>query len=384
MRKLWTSSFIKLTMGLFLLFTAFYMLYPTIPLFILNIGGNESQAGIVMGAFMLSSVLFRPFIGGLVDRYGRRVFLIPGIVLFALSMISYQWISGIFALVLIRMIHGLSWGMSTTSFLTSVTDIIPANRRGEGLGWASMAMTIAMAIGPMIGIWLVEVYSFSSMFVIGFILSILCLILVSWTPNSYQQKVGNNPFKLYDKSLLTSNLTTFFFFFSYGAITTYIPMYALSTGVNSGTFFMIFACTLIISRPVSGKLADKYGYHKVIIPAMLVTIIALLVLGTLSGAIGMILSAILYGIGFGSTQPALQATTINLVPSSRIGVANATFGTASDLGIGLGALVLGLVFLFTSYQGLFIISSFSVAIAFMIFNMFVKKRLLRKLQNQVA
>lgn len=383
MVKLWTKSFIKMAIGLLLLFTAFYMLYPTLPLFILEIGGNESHAGLIMGAFMLASVVFRPFIGGLIDLYGRRAFLIPGVILFALSMFAYQWISGILILVLIRVIHGISWGMSTTSFLTSITDIIPSNRRGEGLGWASMAMTLSMAIGPVIGVWLVDHYSHQHVFLSGFFLAILALILIIQTPIPFHRKENNVSFVFFDRSLTFVGISTFLFFFSYGGITTYIPLYAASIEFNSGTFFLIFAASLIVSRPLSGKLADKYGYSQVIIPALCITIGSLLIIGTVSGSLGIILAAILYGIGFGSTQPALQATTIRLVSSNRTGVANASFSTSADLGIGLGAIVLGWFATYTNYQMLFIISSISVACSFLLFNFFVRKSLL-KTKNQAA
>lgn len=146
MERLWTKSFILMIVGMFFLFTAFYMLYTTLPVFIKEIGGNESQVGLAMGAFMLSSVIFRPFVGGLLDRFGRRPYIVWGLLLFVGAMYMYNWIGGIVVLMGLRLLHGMTWAVSTTAILTAVTDLIPSTRRGEGLGWSGMAMTLAMAM----------------------------------------------------------------------------------------------------------------------------------------------------------------------------------------------------------------------------------------------
>ncbi|TSB47405.1 MFS transporter [Alkalicoccobacillus porphyridii] len=384
MERLWTKSFILLTIGLFFLFTAFYMLFPTLPLFIVEIGGNESHAGLAMGAFMLTAVLFRPFIGGLIDQYGRRVFLIAGVLLFALSMFSYQFVGGIVALILLRVLHGLSWGMSTTAFLTSLTDIIPVKRRGEGLGWSGMAMTLAMGVGPMIGISIAQNSSYQVMFLVGCALGILALLLTLVINIPFTAQKGTLRIVFFEKSLTSVMLTTFLFFISYGGITTFIPLYSASIGFNSGTFFLIYAATLIISRPLSGRLADKYGYAIVVIPAICTTILSLIVLGLFTNPLGIILSAVLYGIGFGSTQPALQAAAIRLVAPNRTGVANASFTTAADFGIGLGAIILGLLAPYTDYSTMFIISAMSVGAALCVFIFLVRKSLAIQTQSSMT
>lgn len=111
---------------------------PTMPLFIKELGGNESQVGLAAGAFTLTAVIFRPVVGGLLDRYGRRPFMVWGLVFFVLSMYLYNWIGGIALLLALRVLHGASWAFSTTAVSTSVTDIIPIARRGkvwDGSAW---------------------------------------------------------------------------------------------------------------------------------------------------------------------------------------------------------------------------------------------------------
>lgn len=385
MGRLWTKSFILITLSMFFLFTSFYMLYPTMPLYILEIGGNETHVGLAMGAFMLSAVLFRPFVGALLDRFGRKSFIIWGLLLFSITMISYEIATGIVALMILRVIHGLSWGISTTAVLTTVTDLIPTKRRGEGLGWSGMAMTVAMGIGPMIGVWLVDGLSFQFLFLVGTILALISLVLTLGVKGSFvkptqeKKKLG-----LFEKSLTTVSITTFLVFISYGGITAFIPLYAASIDFNSGTFFLIYAGTLILIRPLAGKLADRFSEATVIMPSLCVTMIALVILASFPSAAGVIAAAVMYGIGFGSVQPALQAATIRLVAEERIGSANASFTTATDLGIGLGAMVLGTVSQFTSYQALFYVSAVSVLLSLLLFTVTARKRLKKQAAKQAA
>ncbi len=376
--RLWTKSFIFMILGMFFLFTAFYMLYPTLPLFINQIGGNDTQVGLAMGAFMLSAVIFRPIVGGLLDRFGRLPFIIGGLILFALSMYIYNWITGIVVLMGLRIFHGMSWAISTTSILTAITDMIPPTRRGEGLGWSGLATTFAMAIGPMFGIWVAQNLSYHALFLITVGFSVVALLLIIRTKIPFQPQSDSRKIEFFDKSVLPVTVTVFFLFIAYGGITTFVPLFADSIKVNSGTFFLIYAATLVLIRPISGKLSDRYGESKVIGPALIVTILALIVLGFSTGFFGVLISAVLYGIGFGSAQPALQASTIRLVSPDRTGVANASFSTATDLGIGLGAMMLGLVSQQTSYQVLFTVSALSVAFSLLVFTFSVKRLLQNK------
>jgi MFS family permease len=372
--RLWTKSFNFMLVGMFFLFIAFYMLYTTLPLFIKQIGGDEALVGVAMGAFMLSAVIFRPLVGGLLDRFGRRPFIVLGLLLFAVAMYMYNWVDGIVGLMTLRILHGITWAFSTTAILTAITDLIPSTRRGEGLGWSGMSMTLAMAVGPMFGIWVIQNLSFQSMFLIAVGLSATALILTFNLKLPSHSKSNKGKIEIFEKSVLPVTTTVFFLCLAYGGITAFVPLFADSIKVNSGTFFLGYAVTLVLIRPIAGKLSDRHGEKFVILPSLVITILALIVLSLSTGMMGLLISAVLYGIGFGSAQPALQAATIRLVIPERTGVANASFSAATDLGIGLGAIILGWVSQHTSYQVLFTVSAVSVAVSLLMFIFFVKNR----------
>lgn len=375
MERLWTKPFIQMTVGMLFLFTGFYLLLPTLPLYIKHLGGSETQVGLAAGAFTLTAVVFRPMVGGLVDRYGRRAFYIWGLIFFVLSMYLYDWVGSILLLLALRILHGASWAFSTTSIGTVITDLIPASRRGEGMGWYGMAMTVAMAIGPMLGTYIVSGYSFRTLFLVATGLSLVAFILAYMTRAPYQAKPSAGRIQLVEKSVLPVTVAIFFLAVAYGGITTFLPLFAESIRVNPGTFFLVYAVALTLIRPFAGKLSDRFGEAAVIIPSLVVTAGALIVLSLSSGLPGLITAAILYGIGFGSAQPALQAATLRIAPEDRRGAANASFMTAFDLGIGLGAILLGLVSERIGYAYLFTVTAVSVVVSLVIFTIFVRRLL---------
>jgi MFS family permease len=278
-------------------------------------------------------------------------------------------------------LHGLSWALSTTAMITSITDTIPAARRGEGMGWFSTSMTLAMAIGPLFGIWVTQNLSYSVLFLFAVVLSAVALLLTFGSKIPYRPQAGAKKIELYEKTVLPIAASVFFLFIAYGGITTFVPLFAGSIQVNSGVFFLTFAATLALSRPISGKLSDRYGEMIIIIPSLVITICALIVLSVSTGLVGVMVSAVLYGMGFGSAQPAFQSATILLARADRKGVANATITTANDLGIGLGAIMLGWVSQYTSYQVLFAVSAVSVGVSLILFTFFVKRLLKEKEQS---
>ncbi|MED1059012.1 MFS transporter [Bacillus mycoides] len=375
MERLWTKNYIMLTITALLLFSGFYLLMPTLPIFIKQLGGSESQVGFIIGVFTISAVILRPIVGGLMDRYGRRVFIISGLLFFAITMYFYDWVTGVIFLVVLRILHGISWAIATTSIGTAVTDVIPQSRRGEGMGWYGLAMTLGMALGPILGLWIVKSLSFHYLFLLCTALAIMAFILAFGTKIPAVQHTSKKPISFFEKTVLPVAIVTFFLSFTFGGITTFLPLFAANIQVNAGTFFLVYAVTLTVIRPLAGKISDKHGEGIIIVPALFILIVALLVLAMTNGIVGLVITAILYGIGFGSAQPALQIVTLRLASPEKRGVANATFFTAFDLGIGLGAILLGFVSQLMGYQMIFIVCAVSGFISLLIFILLVKKML---------
>lgn len=348
--QIWNKTFFLILGVSFLMFLSMYMLLPTLPLYAQTLGANETVAGTMVGFFTLSAVLVRPWFGNLLDRRGRKVILIIGVGIFFVTVLAYNLAFSIITLLSLRLIHGIGWGASTTATGTIASDVIPAVRRAEGMGYYGIAATIAMSLGPALGLYLVEYSSYSVLFTGAGILAALALagsFFINYEiPHNTGQLAKTPPTKgvILEKSALPPALVLFFITLTYGGIVSFLPLYADYRGVkNIGVFFTVYALVLLFSRPTIGKMADRYGARKFLLPGILLIAAALLLLAKASTLPMFLLVGVVYGLGFGTVQPILNALVISLSPPERRGAANATFAVAMDLGIGLGAVTLGFV-----------------------------------------
>lgn len=344
--SLFSGNFIKVFFASLLMFTAFYFLLPTLPLYLtreLNI--DESKTGIVLAVYTLAALLIRPFTGYFIDRYGRRTFYIPSVLFFSLFFLSYP-LAGIFVIILIvRFIHGMFWGIATTTGSTLIVDIIPANRRGEGIGLYGLAMTIPMALGPFLGIQLTEGHDFVRMFMVAGILAFagfLLTLTVRYPAIVLSERKKLAWRNLFESSSLPVTLNLLLVNISYGGLVSFISLYAIRTGIgNTGLFFVIFAAGIALARLYMGKIFDRNGPKALAISGLLLLITGNVMLGLIINRYGFLVSGFLLGIGSGIIFPTFQSMVNNLAPVHRRGAANSTLFSGLDLGIGLGMLITG-------------------------------------------
>ncbi len=152
--KIWTRDFVLICLANFFVFLGFQMTLPTIPLFVERLGGNDQMIGMVVGIFTFSALIIRPFAGHALESKGRGFVYLIGLAIFVVFVGSFGFVMGFALLFLLRIIQGIGWGFSTTASGTLATDIIPAKRRGEGMGYYGLSGNLAMAFGPALGLTL--------------------------------------------------------------------------------------------------------------------------------------------------------------------------------------------------------------------------------------
>ncbi len=367
--KLFSRNFVLTSLSTFTLFTSFYFLLITLPIYIEKIGGTESEIGLILGVFTISAVLLRPFIGKEVDRRGRKIILVSGIIIFLISMLLYDYTKNVTSLLLLRVLHGIGWGAATTAATTLIADIAPPKRRGEAMGVFGMASNVAMAIGPALSMILLQKYDFPILFSISAGISLLSLLLV--LPIS-ETMVVHPRTPLFSREALFPSALMFIISLTYGSIVSFLSLFAQKQGIsNPGIFFTVFAVTLILVRALAGKLSDIKGRKFVIIPGMVLIAAGLGVLSTASALDSFLVAALLYGIGFGLVHPSLMALLVDMVGDEGRGAAMGTFTAAFDLGIGTGSILLGLVLQYFDFQVMYALSgliALSGAVLLILFN----------------
>ena len=350
---LFTKSYILILCANFLFFMGFYLILPILPFFLADaFSASKSDIGSALSCYTLAALLIRPFSGYLMDTFSRKPLYLVAFVVYTVIFSSYilAWCMTVF--VVLRMIHGFAFGMVTVGGNTIVIDVMPSDRRGEGLGYYGIANNMAMSVGPMAGLFLHEYHSYTFIFMCSCVVSLSGLVCASFVHTKPRPTVSRPPLSL-DRFILTkgiaAGISLLLLSMPYGITTTYIALYSKELGiaVSAGLFFTLMAIGIASSRIFSGKLVDKGYLTQVIKVSMLMTIVVFAMLGlcqylsaismTLTTAIYLI-SALLMGIAFGILFPAYNTLFVNLAPNNQRATAVSTYLTSWDIGIGSGLL----------------------------------------------
>ncbi len=375
-QPLWTKSFILMTGVNLLLFCGFQLLLPTLPLYARSLGGADSILGWVTGAVTVSSLLIRPVSGLILDKLGRKWVLLAGVLLMTLIPLAFLWAQSVWGLILVRFLHGLGWGIASTAASTIATDIIPKQRFGEGMGYFSLSSSVAMALSPGIGLALYGTSGIPSVLLCAAALAAGALAVSFFLRQGKREEppsLSSRPAP-YEKSSIAPSAVMFFVSATYGAITGFLSLYAADRGIlNIGVFFTVYAVSLLLFRPVSGRLTDRLGFSPVIYPGLAVLMIALIVLSRANTLPFFLICAVLYGIGFSAVQSSLQTMATIRAPKERRGAANATFFTGFDGGIGFGAVAAGVLVSMAGYANMYLLFSFFLVAAALLFFLISRK-----------
>jgi len=374
--KIWTKDFVLICIANFFIFLGFQMTLPTIPLFVEDLGGSDQLIGFVVGIFTFSALLLRPYAGNSLETKGRKFVYLIGLSIFVLSVGSFGFLASIFLLFAMRVVQGVGWGFSTTASGTIATDLIPASRRGEGMGYYGLSGNLALAFGPSLGLILTGVISFKQLFLICAGLGLIALLLSSRiTYKSVEQRpVGTTKLNLFEKSALKPSLLLFFITVTFGGIAAFLPLYTEQKDIGGiQLYFLLYALALMVTRSFAGQLYDRKGHQAVFIPGTLLILVAMVFLAWLPNSMVLFIAAFLYGLGFGMVQPALQAWAIEKSPMNRRGMANATFFSFFDLGVGIGAMVFGQIGHLLGYSSIYKTGAVSIFISMLLYIYFLYK-----------
>lgn len=358
--KLWTSAFIRIGFLNLALFMGFHMLTATFPFYIKNLGGDEAIAGLAAGLFATSAVLVRPVVGWILDHAGRKIILAIGLIGMIVMPISYIVIALLTLAIILRIVQGLIWSCASTAANTAACDIVPRTRFGEGMGIFSTGPAISMAFGPLLGISLMTKSGFTSLFIVAATFGVLAFVLVigvkdiALPKQKHRLDHRRGLENLIEKNALPASVTMLLFIMPFGAITTFVALYAVEIGIISGgIFFTIMALTTVVIRLSTSRFIDRRGEAPTVFISNACAALSLILLAVFPGNISFILAALFFGLGLGMMQPAMQTMAMRIVPVHRRGAASSTFLCAFDIGIGLGSAIAGYLIRFFDYYTTF-------------------------------
>jgi MFS family permease len=345
---LWAASFV--------FFFSFYLLLPALPLYAGTLGIPESQIGLIIGLFAVSSMVVKPVAGWAADRWGRKPLMLAGAALFVCASALYGWSVTVGALLVVRLVHGAGMGLFPTASASMVADVAPPGRRGEAMGLWGAAANVALALGPLGAVWLSDRLGFGWLFVLSTTVALTALLLTGLLRETLATPL-RVPFGF--SSLLSPAVAfpcaiVFCLMTSYGVQAAFLPIYAQSRGANPGVFFLVLALVVAVARGWAGQVSDRIGRAPVAAAGLVLVAASLATLAAGGGLIALIVSGVLYGMGFGGAQPALMAWAVDLVTPAERGKAMGTYYTALELGIAAGAIGFGMVLSRSSFPIMFL------------------------------
>lgn len=374
--EIFTKRFFALFFTNMSVFLVFYGLITTLPLYVLGeLKGSEDDAGLLVTAFLISAILVRPFCGKLLDIYSKRRMLVLSVGFYLICTVLYIFVEPLPLLLGLRFFQGIWFSIATTAASSLAADIVPANRKGAGLGYFTMSTNLAVVIGPFIGLLVVQYTSFDVLFIV---LSCIVLVgsIIALTINTADLPVPLNvkrEFKfsfddLFERKALSIALVASLIAFSYSSVLSFVSVYAEQQNLLAvaSYFYAAFAAAMLITRPLTGKIYDQVGPQYIIIPSFILFSVGLFILSNINGVFMFIISAIFIGIGYGTLTTSLQSQAVQSTSHQRSGYATATYFTLFDLGIALGSYVLGMVAMAFSYRYIY-----TIAGVLLIFVMFI-------------
>ncbi len=349
-QPLWTKNYILAFISNMMIFFSFYMLVPILPFYAMNdLHLDESSTGVVLSLYTIAALLIRPLSGFLVDKFSRKPLYLLCYSLFTIVFAGYALTQIITLFVILRILHGVGFGLSTVSGSTIAIDVMPSERRGEGIGYFGLSYTFAQSLGPLTGFWLYSHYDFNVIFLIAFgfaLFGLLSVLPISLKSLEMPKKEEVDEAISLDRFILVKGLPCILLLllvgYGYGTLSNFIGLYCEGSAFSCdpGLFFLIFAAGVVVSRLLSAKAINDDKVISVALIGAILIAAGYFALAYCTASWLFFVGSTAIGIGFGCVNPAFQALLINLAPNNRRGTANATFYTFFDLGIG-GGIALG-------------------------------------------
>jgi len=341
--RLFTPRFFVMCGFSFTVFLSAFQLLPTAPFHIIDLGGSTFASGLFLGFLTYSSAFSAPLTGAYADRVGsRRVLIISSLALVVFSML-YAVITDVRVLLGLVLIHGVFWSGLLSASAAYMTNLLPERRRAEGIGYWGLFTLAAVAVAPTVGFW---IYSRGWLWLcvlsaaLNLVMAIIATQLEEQSPavrEEHARQAG-----LLEWRVLIISVTLALYSFGYGGITSFSAMYAEANGVAPrGIYLSALAVVILLTRPLLGRLGDRWGYSNVFLPCLILIAGGLAVLAFGGSRWHLLGSAMIFGIGFGTAYPTYVGYVMKGIGPERRGAAFGAILAAFDTGIGTGSTTMG-------------------------------------------
>jgi len=362
--RLFTAPFFAMCGYSFTVFLSLFQLLPTAPFHIHDIGGSRLQSGLFLGLLTYSSAFSAPITGALADRLGRtRQLLVCSLAIAGFSAL-YAVAPGVTLLLVLVPIHGIVWSGLLSASGAYMTGILPPARRVEGIAYWGMASVIALAIGPVVGLWIYQAAGWFWLCASATLMNLVMAFIATRLDEPARAPRAAHehaPGHWIEWRVLVLSIPLFMYSYSYGAITSFSAVYADELGIRPKSLFLTtLAIVILATRPVLGRFGDRFGYRRLFAPCLALMAFGLALLTVASSRPAFLLAAAVFGLGYGTAYPVFVGYVTHAVGEHRRGAAFGAILAAFDTGIGTGSTLTGWI---SSHGGLGLAFAVSAALA---------------------
>jgi predicted MFS family arabinose efflux permease len=346
-----TPAFVAVTLASLAYFTGDGVLVPAVPRYVQGpLAAGDVAVGLVVGAFSLSAFFLRPWVGGLGDRWGRRPLMVLGAGLFTVSVLGYGTASSPEALAGLRLLTGAGEACFFVGALTAVADLAPAQRRGEAMSLASLALYVGIGVGPLLGEVAIERSGFGAAWALAGAAGLAAVAVAVLVPDTRPHDPAPEPGgpaagrRLVHRAGLLPGLVLLAGILGMAGFLTFVPLYALDLGMGgSRVVLLLFAAVVVGIRGVGARIPDRLGPARATRIALALSAAGLAMVGAWRTPAGLVAGTAVFATGVALLTPAVMTLAVQGVAPRERGAVIGTTSSFLDLAIGLGPAALGLV-----------------------------------------
>lgn len=366
--KLWNKWYITILLLSMVNHVASQLITPIVSKYAMSIGATMATAGTIVGLMSLAAMFARPFAGLSSDRINKKLIIAVTGAVTGVCMYLYSASKSVEMMAAVRFVHGISFSFSTVALLAFNTMFIPKDKIGEGIGWSVVTTTLATAMGPNLGLWLVDHFGYKACFAaaaIGTIIPNLCFLVV---PNRQEPHVPGKSAKFNVNDFISLQIFPFalltgLFSCCNGIVNSFLALLGDERGIKGvGVFFTAYSVILIVTRPITGKLYDQKGIKFIMYPCIALAALSMLLLGKATSTWIVLLAGVLKALGQGTGAPSIQAHCLKKLGRDKAGVVSSTCYMGNDIGNTVGPAIGGLIASRTGYGSMFIMIAVSVIV----------------------
>jgi MFS family permease len=351
---LWTRTFLLLCTAQFFGSSQHALLQPTFPLYITSLGGTPFQVGLVLACFAVTSVVFRPVIGGWADQWSEPGVSFCGLTLLSLAVLVC-FIPFAEATMFANALRGIGWAAMSAAGYSMLALSAPPQRRGEASGYYSGVQASGTILLPAVALWLIAAPfgGFRMVFLVAIALAAIgaaaAAVLKRHAPPRTQERHAaplgpwwQEILSVLDREIILASVLSFVSHITFPGLASFLVLYARELAIgNIGWFYVVSGTTSILARPLLGKVSDRIGRRRALLACFILQTIGLSMLAFATNLFALIISGALYMIGLAMSSSTTLAIAMEQAKPERRGRAMATFSIALPLSNGVGALICG-------------------------------------------